>query len=178
MPIHVSCGSCQRTFNAPDESVGKIAKCPGCGDPIQIPALAPELVETAARQGIPPTSPSPGPSLPCPYCGEMILATAKKCKHCGEFLDADARPVQPVAMASLQREWSPGIAALLSFIIPGAGQLYKGNIVSGLLWFVATGVGYVAFVVPGLILHVICIFAAASGDPYKGARKAAERMRY
>ena len=23
----------------------------------------------------------------CPYCGEEILAGAKKCKHCGEWLD-------------------------------------------------------------------------------------------
>lgn len=28
---------------------------------------------------------------PCPYCGEEILAVAKKCKHCGEFLDDDLR---------------------------------------------------------------------------------------
>ena len=25
----------------------------------------------------------------CPYCGEEILAVAKKCKHCGEWLDKD-----------------------------------------------------------------------------------------
>lgn len=23
----------------------------------------------------------------CPYCGELILIVAKKCKHCGEWLD-------------------------------------------------------------------------------------------
>jgi TM2 domain-containing membrane protein YozV len=25
----------------------------------------------------------------CPFCGEEIKVTAKKCKHCGEFLSAD-----------------------------------------------------------------------------------------
>jgi len=28
----------------------------------------------------------------CPYCGEEILAAAKKCKHCGEWLDKPVRP--------------------------------------------------------------------------------------
>lgn len=29
----------------------------------------------------------------CPYCGEEILAIAKKCKHCGEWLSED-KPIQ------------------------------------------------------------------------------------
>lgn len=28
----------------------------------------------------------------CPYCGEEILAIAKKCKHCGEWLTKDSKP--------------------------------------------------------------------------------------
>lgn len=27
----------------------------------------------------------------CDFCGEEVLAVAKKCKHCGEFLDEEAR---------------------------------------------------------------------------------------
>jgi membrane protein YdbS with pleckstrin-like domain len=28
----------------------------------------------------------------CPFCGEVILAIARKCKHCGEFLDRAPNP--------------------------------------------------------------------------------------
>lgn len=30
----------------------------------------------------------------CPYCGEEILAVAKKCKHCGEWLDKEVKEMQ------------------------------------------------------------------------------------
>jgi len=32
----------------------------------------------------------------CPYCGEEILAVAKKCKHCGEWLPEQPKPKQMV----------------------------------------------------------------------------------
>ena len=30
----------------------------------------------------------------CPYCGEEILAVAKKCKHCGQWLNGESSTPQ------------------------------------------------------------------------------------
>jgi hypothetical protein len=37
--------------------------------------------------------------VPCPYCGEQILAEAKKCRFCGEWLSDDAPRVSPASTA-------------------------------------------------------------------------------
>lgn len=58
--------------------------------------------------------------------------------------------------------WSPGVAAVLSLVIPGAGQMYKGSIAAGLLWLLFVVLGYVCLIVPGLILHLLCIVNAAN----------------
>ena len=34
-----------------------------------------------------------GPTISCPYCGEAIMATAKKCKYCQEWLDEFLRKI-------------------------------------------------------------------------------------
>lgn len=64
-------------------------------------------------------------------------------------------------------KWSVGAAVLLSFLIPGAGQMYKGNVLQGILWLIFTTIGYFLLLLPGIILHIICIATAASGNPYK-----------
>lgn len=65
----------------------------------------------------------------------------------------------------VRRGPSPGIAAVLSVLIPGLGQVYNGNLFSGALWFVAVGFGYWAILVPGFILHALSVWCA-----YRGAR--------
>ncbi|HEY0190227.1 MAG TPA: hypothetical protein VGC42_03845 [Kofleriaceae bacterium] len=59
------------------------------------------------------------------------------------------------------REASPLLAAVLSFLVPGAGQLYSGNVMTAILWFVLVGAGYF-LILPGIFLHLICIATAAS----------------
>ena len=106
----------------------------------------------------------------CPYCAEEINRDAIKCRHCGEILDPEIKAARMGRnQPTMQREkkWEPGIAAVLSLVIPGAGQMYKQQIGGGIAWLICTVLGYCLFIIPGLILHLICIVTAASGDPYK-----------
>ena len=64
------------------------------------------------------------------------------------------------------QRWSPGLAAVLSFFVPGLGQLYKGQILNGIVWFFLVGIGYVALILPGLVLHFFCVLGALSGNPW------------
>lgn len=67
-----------------------------------------------------------------------------------------------------ERRFNPIVAGLLSFFIPGLGQLYKGQLIRAILWFLLTPVGYWFFVVPGVIMHFFCVltavFASAGKD--------------
>jgi TM2 domain-containing membrane protein YozV len=58
------------------------------------------------------------------------------------------------------REASPGLAALLSLLVPGAGHIYAGRFAAGVLWFIIVGLGY-TLLIPGLFLHLWCVASAA-----------------
>jgi predicted RNA-binding Zn-ribbon protein involved in translation (DUF1610 family) len=111
MPISFSCPRCGKNLKAPDNAAGKSSKCPGCGSPVTCPepVYDAELVEPASGgpdpyadldedkpYGLagpsPGAPPAPEPSgearRPCPMCGEMIVATAAKCRYCGEIFDS------------------------------------------------------------------------------------------
>ncbi len=51
----------------------------------------------------------------------------------------------------------PSTAAILTFLIPGWGHFRRGKIKSGLVWFAVVLIGYFLMVIPGLILHIICM---------------------
>lgn len=42
----------------------------------------------------------------CPFCGEEILATAKKCKHCKQFLEEDKNQVKSETAKTIQAQSS------------------------------------------------------------------------
>jgi len=73
---------------------------------------------------------------------------------------------RPVAIA-LRRghDARPALAALLSLLIPGAGQLYAGRPAAAVVWFFSVMIGYL-LIIPGLFLHVLCI-ASAAGSAHR-----------
>jgi TM2 domain-containing membrane protein YozV len=60
----------------------------------------------------------------------------------------------------VRRAPSPGIAAVLSVLLPGLGQVYAGRLLAGGLWFLATGFAYWAVLLPGFLVHALCIWSA------------------
>ena len=65
----------------------------------------------------------------------------------------------------------PGVAALLSFVIPGAGQIYNGKFLRGLLWMIVGGFTWIFSVgTLGWIIHLVSAFTAysyAKSHPYR-----------
>jgi predicted RNA-binding Zn-ribbon protein involved in translation (DUF1610 family) len=107
VPIKMTCPSCGKTLAAPDTAAGKKAKCPSCGQIMVVPEAVHEAEDLNTTGAEPAeagsysldeilgaestagsTTPAQDDRRPCPMCGEMIIATAAKCRFCGAIFDA------------------------------------------------------------------------------------------
>lgn len=139
-----------------------IVSCERCGS--QIPSVAAYCARcgaqrtpaTAASAVASPNAAAPaaadGEFVECARCAEPIRAHAKACRFCGHVvgaavetkpLGADTNRVSDhFARVLIGEVKSPGLAAFLSFLCPGLGQVYAGNL----------GRGIAIFVVPAFVL--------------------------
>jgi TM2 domain-containing membrane protein YozV len=62
----------------------------------------------------------------------------------------------------------PGVAAVLSFLIPGLGQLYNGDILRGLFWLIITPGFWLG---TGGLLGWVCHVIAAATAFNRGEEK-------
>ncbi len=110
-----------------------MAFCPNCGKPYEgnpsfCPSCGKSLQATASAQAF------------CPHCGAQVDPAAEICPKCG------VRIKQPPAPQIADRK-NPGLAAVLSFLFTGLGQIYNGQIGKG-----------IAFLIIGIITWVTVLF--------------------
>lgn len=141
----------------------------------------------------PPSRGCPPTTKKCPFCAEVILVEARKCKHCGELLDPVLRaksesgvatgPSVVVVRASGR---SRGMAAVLEVIpglfqVFGIGHMYAGRVGTGLFYMFGywaiqcfnvvlafCGIGVVLAVIFWVLMMITSPISAANSVDRKG----------
>lgn len=107
-------------------------------------------------------------ATPCPRCGGATDGIAW-CAACQRR--TTAAPVYRIEKRSssrgprrwlVPRRFLHTTAALMSLLVPGAGQVYKGRIPAGVAWFVVIVASYALVGLPAILVHLMCVVTAGS----------------
>ncbi len=82
--IKFNCYHCGQPLEAPNNMRGEIMDCPQC----QRSLVIPETTTVPKR-------------IACPFCAEIILESAKKCKHCGGVLTGSEKRILPLLILAI-----------------------------------------------------------------------------
>lgn len=185
MPLTVTCPTCLQSGRVPDDSQGRSVKCPKCGGRFNAIGNPPAKDNVA---DVPP--PLPPAEWLYTRSGQqhgpvsfMVLKGMAESGHLahtdmvwkkgtpewvtassvGIFHGIIVPPKLPKTAGETQKVQgrNGGVAAVLSFLIPGLGQMYKGEIFYGFFWMILVTIGYVCLIVPGVILHIMCVVFAS-----------------
>ena len=76
------------------------------------------------------------------------------------------QPIYTQQPAAVKEDKNPIVAAILSFFFPGSGQAYNGQTGKGIGVFICFIIGYMIFIIPGLIVFIYGVY-----DAYSSAQK-------
>jgi TM2 domain-containing membrane protein YozV/RNA polymerase subunit RPABC4/transcription elongation factor Spt4 len=145
------CNSCGKEL-PPD-----IKFCPNCGA-----AVVAWTPPPGAPPAPPPISVEAGTGKYCSHCGAVIPKEAEICPKCGVRVMEPPRPMN---------EKNPGIAAVLSFLFTGLGQIYNEQIGKGVT-FIIIGIicALSIFVLIGIIAYPL-FWIYNIYDAYRSAQR-------
>jgi TM2 domain-containing membrane protein YozV len=114
----------------------------------------------------------PGPGeVYCRDCGTVISERAEICPNCGVRQRDPPKGSLDTLIEELTASGNPFIAAVLSVVFPGLGQLYNRELEKGLVIMVASVVALVSVVVGVGILLYPAVWIYALWDAYKVAER-------
>jgi TM2 domain-containing membrane protein YozV len=135
---------------------------------------------TDADAGGDPDAPRPtrGPDEAfCRDCGAVIDAEAEICPECGVRQRDPPRSALDDALEDVVDGGNPFVAAALSALVPGLGQLYNRELQRGLVFLVAGLVaGFSVIFAVGIVLYPV-VWLYAIYDAYKRADLRAAELR-
>lgn len=107
----------------------------------------------------------------CSNCGSQIDERAEICPECGVRQGPTITYKGNRAHQGVYQEKNPLLAAVLSFLVIGLGQVYNGEVGKGLILFVAAIISAILWLLIIGILFSILIWAYAVYDAYTTAQK-------
>lgn len=107
----------------------------------------------------------------CSNCGFEMPKSTRFCPECGNGTDKAPQVVNNVNNRVVSSDKSPGLAAVLSFLIIGLGQVYLGLTKKGIILFVLAIIsGILMLVLVGWILWLL-VWGYAIYDAYNSGEK-------
>ncbi|HPC28311.1 MAG TPA: hypothetical protein PKX17_06250 [Candidatus Methanomethylicus sp.] len=104
----------------------------------------------------------------CQFCGAEIDARAEICPKCGVRV---APPPAAAAPPPAEAGKSPVLALILSFLLPGLGQIYDGNAQKGIIMILAViACAFLTLFIIGIFLY-IALWLYGMYDAYKAAEE-------
>ncbi|WP_220681691.1 hypothetical protein [Methanofollis formosanus] len=90
------------------------------------------------------------------------------CSNCGTPLEQENAGSCPECGVQIRppEEKSAGLAALCSFLIPGLGQVYNGDLKRGFMVLLGAAIGTALLIIPGMIVWIYGTY-----DAYKTAQR-------
>jgi TM2 domain-containing membrane protein YozV len=89
------------------------------------------------------------------------IVMPEECPECGAALHDELAEKCPLcATLTTRKKKSPGVAALLSVVFPGSGQVYNGETMKGILILIGSLVGILIYLIPGVIVWIYGIYEA------------------
>jgi TM2 domain-containing membrane protein YozV len=105
----------------------------------------------------------------CNRCGSPLPPAATFCSKCGAAQANTPGGATAPQVVIVKNEKSPALAVLLSFILPGLGQIYNDEVQKGVWFLIAAVVASLAIIIVIGLLAAPIVWIWSMVDAYKVA---------